>query len=653
MSLSGIGGQGKSALAAKYLSVCEEEYEFWDWRDCREEGDKLHTQLMATIQTLRGGSADATLLSALDTKSLVDELFSTIGQKRCLFVFDNIDHYIDLDVFYPLAGMKYLFDRALALPHKSKFVFTCRPTLRSDNPSFLSLPLVAGLSDEEAVELFRKREVKNPLVASVFRVNRVTNGHPLWLNLIAVQVARGKDLNTLLSSIEKGQGDLPTNTLRSIWESLNSHQQTVLRTMAELPRPETEENIGDIVERTINWNKFSKALRALKSLNLIIIKSRHGSTDRLELHPLIREFIKSEFPAKERERYISIIVSFFDVVIGRLKEHLSKLPSLDILENWVAKAELEFNRGNAKEALSIIEEISTPLLSNGYPEEFVRIARRVIGGVEWGVACVEYPDFNDVLGTFIEVIERFGEKNEVDSSLDKYRSAIPGKGTQYIHYCELMCYTRWFRGDFDEAIYWGKTGVELKNSSGVDTHYSCKHNLALSQRDGGNVEEALSYFLKGAALEDVIEKDADVKRGGEYYGNIGRCLFLKNDIPGAIACYRKSLNLIDAGCNSGRLLNMGYAAYWIAEALEATEDDSGAYYFYQWARRLWNNITPPRVAVIQKAIDRLRERNNFPETTDGDAWKVEAFCRRWLEAGCKDEKVADELAPLTDAQVGA
>jgi len=45
VALTGIGGQGKSALAAKalmdYLAINPRA--FWDWRDCREESDRFRT----------------------------------------------------------------------------------------------------------------------------------------------------------------------------------------------------------------------------------------------------------------------------------------------------------------------------------------------------------------------------------------------------------------------------------------------------------------------------------------------------------------------------------------------------------------------------------------------------------------------------------
>jgi len=46
VAITGIGGQGKSTLAAKYVESLQDQNPelFWDWRDCKEQSNTLHTQ---------------------------------------------------------------------------------------------------------------------------------------------------------------------------------------------------------------------------------------------------------------------------------------------------------------------------------------------------------------------------------------------------------------------------------------------------------------------------------------------------------------------------------------------------------------------------------------------------------------------------------
>jgi hypothetical protein len=57
LTITGIGGQGKSYLAAKVLEAWRTEHPnaFWDWRDCREQGDRFETQLMSVIERVTAG----------------------------------------------------------------------------------------------------------------------------------------------------------------------------------------------------------------------------------------------------------------------------------------------------------------------------------------------------------------------------------------------------------------------------------------------------------------------------------------------------------------------------------------------------------------------------------------------------------------------
>ena len=123
-------------------------------------------------------------------------------------------------------------------------------------------------------------------------------------------------------------------------------------------------------------------------------------------------------------------------------------------------------------------------------------------------------------------------------------------------------YSYWLRWDFDKAKEWAKRGVDLKSSAHLDTKHDCSHTLALAQRDSGDIDAALKYFLDGETIEAVVDPaKLEEGRGGHYYGNIGRCLQFKGDYTNALICLGKSAR------NSNLLMNSGWAAsglgsYW-------------------------------------------------------------------------------------------
>ena len=101
----------------------------------------------------------------------------------------------------------------------------------------------------------------------------------------------------------------------------------------------------------------------LKNLNLIEIKSSSISEDQIELHPLVKEYISTKFPQKERAKYITLLVQYYEQFIYILKPKLSSEMNLSSFQNWTSKIELHINKGDYKPALVALEEVSSSILS--------------------------------------------------------------------------------------------------------------------------------------------------------------------------------------------------------------------------------------------------------------------------------------------------
>jgi hypothetical protein len=94
--------------------------------------------------------------------------------------------------------------------------------------------------------------------------------------------------------------------------------------MAETLKPETELDLSDYLSGLLTYNKVSKALRALRSLNLVVIKPRPNGPEFLELHPLVRQFIRQSFQPVERTSYINRIIRVYNKFIHSHKVRLSE-----------------------------------------------------------------------------------------------------------------------------------------------------------------------------------------------------------------------------------------------------------------------------------------------------------------------------------------
>lgn len=632
--VTGLGGQGKSALAGQFLKrqalVNNGRYDFWDWRDCREESHRLNTQLLRLVERLSDGAIDASKIEVTDFEAIVANVFRLLGERRALIVFDNIDQYIDLETFGPIKGLEYLVSAAQTRSHNSLFLFTCRPDVRLDEARTTILPL-AGFTKEETNELLSAHGIAIEGEDIGSRLHLATQGHPLWINLIVMQCVRERHtIDEALTVIHQGDATLPKTT-RRIWNTLNKQQRDVLRTMAELDRPESESELMYLLPG-INVNRINRALKTLRSFHLIEVRTRPGGEPLLGLHPLIREFVRTDFPKKDREKYVGKILDRLDYMISQFRELLSKAPSYEILEYWTRKADYQISFGHHDRATSTLEEISWSLINRGYAEEMTRLCMRLFQECDWAVACAAYKSFDFVFDRCLELMIQM-DHDETDHLLHQYESAIPGKSSQFILLCNLRCYFDWYRAQFDSAIVWGEKGERLKHDSSVDTAFSCTHNLALAHRDGGEVGKAIVAFLGGETLESVIDPNENIDgKSGHYYGNIGRCLHKQNRLEDTMICYIKSARLLQGGRDYMDFLNRGYVRLWIGELLVDEGQTKLGGMFLRSAMCVWEEYSPPRAAQVRQQLVALgKEDSRLEGLVDVVEWKAEGAFLRWLD----------------------
>ena len=631
--ITGLGGQGKSALAGQFLQqqaiAIGGRFEFWDWRDCREQSDRLSTQILRLVERLSDGAIDARQIEVTDIRAVIGMMFHVLQDRMALLVFDNVDQYVDLETLKPVKGLDVLVSEVQARTHQSLFLFTCRPDVQVDESRAVRVSL-SGLSEDETEDLIRAHNALQQDHYMAHELHRTTDGHPLWMNLIAMQAIRHEDgLNGVLNLVRQGGATLPETT-KTIWSMLNDQQRHVLRTMAELDRPEPESRLLDLLPG-INANRVNRALKTLRSFHLIETRTQPVGEPLLGLHPIIREFIRTSFLKKEREPYVGPILDFLDRMIGRYKDLLPQDPSYEILEHWTRKAELQITFGRFEEATSTIAEIGPPLVNRGYTEEMIRITMYLLAKFDWAEACSSYKEFDSVFQRCLTRMIQIGH-DACEDLLTQYESAIPGKSSQFILLCDLRCYANWSVEKFDSAIRWGEEGDRLKKLTSVDTGYSTRHNLALSRRDAGNVQEALDSFLMGESLSVVVTLGEEIdSKTADFYGNIGRCLFLMDRFTEALVCYVKSAQILEGGSTHMDLLNKGFIRCWIAELLMRQENFELAAAFYRCAACIWSDSSPPRANKVTGELENLVAKHQDLRIYLTEVnWKVEEIYRHWL-----------------------
>lgn len=252
ISINGLGGFGKSSLAAQYVVDLEsrKEIEFSWWADCKEEGNNLQTNIIKILQHITQGEVAAASLQKINSKDLIALLFEKIENHRIALVFDNIDHYIDLETQKGTAQLNELIEFAIGTTHKARVVLTSRPIINYTSSRFLQVN-VPGLTLSEIDELFRVQGAANSWDSQqkskqLENLHRLTQGSALHLSLIATQIAKQRlKLDELLTKIEGDPGlEVQNAILSEVWISLKPEGQKVLRYLAELPYPEADQQIA-------------------------------------------------------------------------------------------------------------------------------------------------------------------------------------------------------------------------------------------------------------------------------------------------------------------------------------------------------------------------------------------------------------------------
>ncbi len=641
--ITGIGGQGKSALASKFLSnSSNDSFSFSDWRDFKEEELNLQSKLYQMVELVSAGKIKTKQLAGLETESIIDIFFRELGDQKGIFVFDNIDKYIDLQKFIPSGDMGIFFNKALKIPHNSKFIFTCRPFIHHATIGFYQVKL-EGLELEDSKELIKKYHSKidnNELSSIASDLHKATKGHPLWMGLILAQSRTDiRQMQVLINKINQHQpgennniSSLVSETiLENVWTNLKERERVILRTLSISNISETEDDLAKITSKKINHNQYSKALKSLKSLNLIVTKE----SGHVELHPLVREFIKSHYGKEDQESYISLYVAFLDGFIVLLKNKFGKVLPHEDIEKITKKIEVLIDSDKLQDAINELRSTGDSFQVSGYCEEYLRLTDQILNKNIWKINTLsKLHGFFDFAHEAFTRMSDFGNFSMFDIHIKKYLHVFSEPDANLILAKSALCHRHWAEGNFGEAIKQGKSVSDLIDFLGESDTRHGKHRYYLALRDSqdiDNIQEALDFFCEGKSV-DSMAKESCTPSNASYYGNIGRCLLYLGRIDEALSFIAKSYQAFNTESSLFfNRHNLGYASKWIAEALEKTAEHQSALYFYINAKNLWKDDMPVEANKLEIIISKFQSTVSNQSIVSLESWQITKFCDQWVK----------------------
>jgi hypothetical protein len=300
VSLEGLGGIGKTAMANALVRLREVARRFYDiaWISARQQ--KLPSTLglqpppgpIITDETL----VDSLLeqfgqLSALTQPSPQKKIILTrlLKQRPYLVVIDNLETVADYLSLLPLL-------RQMANP--TKFLLTSRYSLRTQTDVFCYTVQTLGLG--EMLHFIRQeagsrglRVVVEASDADLKRIYETVGGHPLALKLVVGQLA-SLPLSTVINRLQQAQGksieELYTFIYWDVWQLLEPAAQQALLVM-----PLVEEGALEqlLVLSRLDSDQLNRALEQLINLSLVQVG---GDLDnrRYSIHRLTETFLLNE-----------------------------------------------------------------------------------------------------------------------------------------------------------------------------------------------------------------------------------------------------------------------------------------------------------------------------------------------------------------------
>lgn len=309
IALTGIGGVGKSTLAALIYRYAEEQRQIHS-AQLSIEAIWLTIDQAVSFADLAGNLHKAVGkplpdLSSLSPHSQAVSLFNALNatDRPRLIVLDQFENLLDWNTGHALPdrpGVGEWLDIINSQQCACRILLTSRPRpvgLREYPPTFLQEYAVGGLTVNEGVALLRNQGVQGTELELQAAVTHCA-GHAFALSLLATLLRdHHLSLSALFNSSMLWAGDIATNLLDQIYkEQLSNIQRDLLRAFSIYREPVPLEATKGVISQVAK-GELSSALKALRVQHLL----EAAGEGRYQLHTIIAEYAQDHFDENDEQ----------------------------------------------------------------------------------------------------------------------------------------------------------------------------------------------------------------------------------------------------------------------------------------------------------------------------------------------------------------
>jgi energy-coupling factor transporter ATP-binding protein EcfA2 len=298
IGLLGIGGIGKTTLAAYLAQLLRDEYEIVLWRSLRSR-PTTETLLDSLVKAIAPVSGEAPLSSDVQLNYLLDSL----QHHRCLIVLEDMHYVLHSGEFAGHYQPDYepygeVLRRIGEGSHSSCLLVTSweKPrdisTMEGSHRPVRSLQL-EGLGEASRMLLHEKQLTDEALWNELILAYR---GNPLALKIVAttIQELFGGSVEAFLDQSTFFLGDL-TYLLHEQLQRLSSPEREVMTCLATASEPISLPQLRQAVQSDTPWSDLLKALESIGRRSLTEKIIYEGET-RFTLQPMVMRYVKRHPP---------------------------------------------------------------------------------------------------------------------------------------------------------------------------------------------------------------------------------------------------------------------------------------------------------------------------------------------------------------------
>src|SRR6266436_5189152 len=281
VSVLGMGGIGKSALAVRVMHRVAAHFEVVLWRSLRDA--PICEALLSDCLQVLAPQPLANVPTSLEARLTL--LLKYLRQERSLLVLDNLETLLEEGSGRMRAGYEgyaRLLRRVAEAAHQSCLLLTSREKprdlvpLEGNRAPVRSLRL-AGLDQEAGGQLLEERELVGSTHGRTQLIERYS-GNPLALNIVAQTIVElfGGEIAPFLEQSEVVFGSI-RELLGEQFARLSPVEQTVLLWLAILREPVSIDGLLSVLGMPLTRAQVLEAVEALRRRSLLEQGQRRGS----------------------------------------------------------------------------------------------------------------------------------------------------------------------------------------------------------------------------------------------------------------------------------------------------------------------------------------------------------------------------------------